>query len=221
MALSSTAYLSRRPSMPRRPRAGPRSSKSATARPSGEVPRLQAVRCYWRTADAVARPAGDGRVGSDHFQAVERGWVVLDGAKPAARKAALTDEGRRLARRGRWRSDRGSGPAQRWSSAPTTVCAAGSSLSRRCSGRLTLAECDLPPCVVGISNANQNLCFCQTYHHPAYGHRIPPLAATKGWHLASVQFPRHSAIAHKARCPEFLNHACQSPGAQVSGNHVR
>jgi pyruvate carboxylase len=34
-------------------------------------------------------------------RAVERGWVVVDGAKAAARKAALTDEGRRLARRGR------------------------------------------------------------------------------------------------------------------------
>jgi hypothetical protein len=63
--------------------------------------------------------------------------------------------------------------------------------------------------------------LCQTYQHPAYGHRIPPLAATKGWHLASVQFPRHSAIAHKARCPEFLNHGCQSPGTQVGGNPVR
>jgi hypothetical protein len=63
--------------------------------------------------------------------------------------------------------------------------------------------------------------LCQTYQHPAYGHRIPPLAATKGGHLASVQFPRHSAIAHKARCPEFLNHGCQSPGTQVGGNPVR
>jgi hypothetical protein len=33
--------------------------------------------------------------------AVERGWVVLQGSKPLERKAALTDEGRRLARRGR------------------------------------------------------------------------------------------------------------------------
>ena len=61
----------------------------------------------------------------------------------------------------------------------------------------------------------------QTYQHPADGHRIPPLAATKAWHLALVQFPRHSAIAHNARCPELLNHGCQSPCAQVSGNHVR
>ena len=36
-------------------------------------------------------------------RAVERGWVVLQGVgmKPLDRKAALTDEGRRLARRGR------------------------------------------------------------------------------------------------------------------------
>ena len=36
-------------------------------------------------------------------RAVERGWVVLQGAsgKPLERKAALTDEGRRLARKGR------------------------------------------------------------------------------------------------------------------------
>ena len=59
------------------------------------------------------------------------------------------------------------------------------------------------------------------YQHPADGHRIPLLAATKGWHLASVQFPRHSATAHKARCPECLNHGRQSPCALVGGNHVR
>jgi hypothetical protein len=36
-------------------------------------------------------------------RAVERGWVVLQGVggKPLERKAALTDEGRRLARKGR------------------------------------------------------------------------------------------------------------------------
>jgi hypothetical protein len=36
-------------------------------------------------------------------RAVERGWVVLQGVggKPLDRKAALTDEGRRLARRGK------------------------------------------------------------------------------------------------------------------------
>ena len=34
-------------------------------------------------------------------RAVERGWVVLQGSKPLELKAALTDEGRRLARRGR------------------------------------------------------------------------------------------------------------------------
>jgi hypothetical protein len=44
---------------------------------------------------------GMGESAATISRAVERGWVVLDGAKPAARKAALTDEGRRLARRGR------------------------------------------------------------------------------------------------------------------------
>jgi hypothetical protein len=36
-------------------------------------------------------------------RAVERGWVVLQGVggKPLDRKAALTDEGRRLASKGR------------------------------------------------------------------------------------------------------------------------
>jgi hypothetical protein len=36
-------------------------------------------------------------------RAVERGWVVLHGVgcKPRVRKAALTEEGRRLARKGR------------------------------------------------------------------------------------------------------------------------
>ena len=36
-------------------------------------------------------------------RAVERGWVILEGTsgKPLERKAALTDDGRRLARKGR------------------------------------------------------------------------------------------------------------------------
>jgi hypothetical protein len=36
-------------------------------------------------------------------RAVERGWVILEGpsGKPPERKAALTDEGRRLADKGR------------------------------------------------------------------------------------------------------------------------
>jgi hypothetical protein len=34
-------------------------------------------------------------------RAVEHGWVVLQGSKPQERKAALTEEGRRLARRRR------------------------------------------------------------------------------------------------------------------------
>ena len=36
-------------------------------------------------------------------RAVERGWAILEDArgKPLDRKAALTDEGRRLARKGR------------------------------------------------------------------------------------------------------------------------
>jgi len=36
-------------------------------------------------------------------RAVERGWIILDGTsgKPLELKAALTDEGRRLARKGR------------------------------------------------------------------------------------------------------------------------
>jgi hypothetical protein len=36
-------------------------------------------------------------------RAIERGWVILDGTsgKPLELKAALTDEGRRLARKGR------------------------------------------------------------------------------------------------------------------------
>jgi hypothetical protein len=37
------------------------------------------------------------------MQAVERGWVILQGVagKPLERSAALTDERRRIARRGR------------------------------------------------------------------------------------------------------------------------
>jgi hypothetical protein len=44
---------------------------------------------------------GIGESAATISRAVERGWVVLQGSKPLERKAALTDEGRRLARRGR------------------------------------------------------------------------------------------------------------------------
>jgi hypothetical protein len=46
---------------------------------------------------------GIGELRATVERAVERGWVILEGAsgKPLERKAALTDEGRRLARRRR------------------------------------------------------------------------------------------------------------------------
>jgi hypothetical protein len=46
---------------------------------------------------------GMGESAATISRAVERGWVVLQGVgvKPLDRKAALTDEGRRLARKGR------------------------------------------------------------------------------------------------------------------------
>jgi len=46
---------------------------------------------------------GMGESAATISRAVERGWVILQGVglKPLCRKAALTDEGRRLARRGR------------------------------------------------------------------------------------------------------------------------
>jgi hypothetical protein len=46
---------------------------------------------------------GMGESAATISRAVERGWVVLQGVgvKPLERKAALTDEGRRLARNGR------------------------------------------------------------------------------------------------------------------------
>ena len=46
---------------------------------------------------------GMGESAATISRAVERGWIVLqgEGMKPLNRKAALTDEGRRLARRGR------------------------------------------------------------------------------------------------------------------------
>jgi hypothetical protein len=46
---------------------------------------------------------GIGESATTISRAVERGWVVLQDqkAKPLERKAALTDEGRRLARKGR------------------------------------------------------------------------------------------------------------------------
>src|SRR4249920_1519709 len=45
---------------------------------------------------------GIGESAATISRAVERGWVVLEGAegKPLDRKAALTDDGRRLARNG-------------------------------------------------------------------------------------------------------------------------
>jgi hypothetical protein len=47
---------------------------------------------------------GMGELRETVLRAVERGWVILQGAggKPLERSAALTDEGRRLARRGRY-----------------------------------------------------------------------------------------------------------------------
>ena len=46
---------------------------------------------------------GIGELRATVERAVEHGWVILEGAsgKPLERKAALTDEGRRLARRRR------------------------------------------------------------------------------------------------------------------------
>jgi hypothetical protein len=44
---------------------------------------------------------GMGESAATISRAVEHGWVILQGSKPLERKAALTDEGRRLARRGR------------------------------------------------------------------------------------------------------------------------
>jgi len=46
---------------------------------------------------------GMGESAATISRAVERGWVVLQDVrgKPLDRKAALTDEGRRLARKGR------------------------------------------------------------------------------------------------------------------------
>jgi len=51
---------------------------------------------------------GMGELRATVERAVERGWVILEdvagaarGGKPLERKAALTDEGRRLARKGR------------------------------------------------------------------------------------------------------------------------
>ena len=46
---------------------------------------------------------GMGEAAATISRAVERGWVILEGTsgKPQERKAALTDEGRRLARKGR------------------------------------------------------------------------------------------------------------------------
>jgi hypothetical protein len=46
---------------------------------------------------------GMGEAAATISRAVERGWVILQDVsrKPLERKAALTDEGRRLARKGR------------------------------------------------------------------------------------------------------------------------
>ena len=57
---------------------------------AGQPMRWVTLRRIYESRAAIAR-------------AVERGWVILWGAsgKPLELKAALTDEGRRLARRGR------------------------------------------------------------------------------------------------------------------------
>ena len=43
------------------------------------------------------------------------------------------------------------------------------------------------------------------------------LAMTEGWHLASVQFPRHGVIADKASRSDVLDHSRQCSGAHVGG----
>ena len=56
-----------------------------------------------RTAEAAGDVTGDRRVTGDCGAGGERGWVIGEGTsgKPLDRKAALTEEGRRLARKGR------------------------------------------------------------------------------------------------------------------------
>jgi hypothetical protein len=91
--------------MPRCPsRAGPRSSKSATGPKS---PRGYFVYKLYEATDGQPMQwrvlHGMGESAATISRAVERGWVILQEVrgKPLDRKAALTDEGRRLARKGR------------------------------------------------------------------------------------------------------------------------
>jgi hypothetical protein len=64
-------------------------------------------------------------------------------------------------------------------------------------------------------------CPFKTYQDPARCHRVPLLAAPKGWDVPSVQFPSYCVVAHESLVPDFLNDGGQGPGAQVGGNHVR
>ena len=69
-------------------------------------------------------------------------------------------------------------------------------------------------------NTNES-CPFQTHQQSPRGHRVPLLAATKRWHLPSIQFPRHRIVAHMPRRPNFSNDRRQGPRAQVSRHHVR
>jgi hypothetical protein len=89
-----------RPSMPQAPKGRP---KVAKIRDGIDVAARHLVYKIYEATDGQPKQGaalrGMAESAATISYAVERGWVVLQGSKPLERKAALTDEGRRLARR--------------------------------------------------------------------------------------------------------------------------
>jgi hypothetical protein len=60
----------------------------------------------------------------------------------------------------------------------------------------------------------------ETDQQPSRSHRVPLLSGPKGWHILSIQFPRHCVVAHEPCSPDFSNDGCQGPSPQVGGDHM-
>jgi len=71
----------------------------------------------------------------------------------------------------------------------------------------------------GAPDPNEARSF-ETDQQPSRSHRVPLLSGPKGWHILSIQFPRHCVVAHESCRPDFSNDGCQGPSAQVSGDHM-
>ena len=51
----------------------------------------------------------------------------------------------------------------------------------------------------------------ETDQQPSRSHRVPLLSGPKGWHILSIQFPRHCVVAHEFLPPRFLERRVPGP----------